>query len=370
MSEFEYLSEGQAASEIRDLVKESRAKAFVKPEVVAEMADMLGSAIRGSKRAAFNLSEAISTSDLALNALLAVVDRETIAAYNELQPVWSQYVSRTTVNDFRAKELWDFYGPNQTLQAVPELTEYPTGSMGGHSDYSIKVAKFGLRYALSFESMINDQVGELADLPNCLARAARESENRMGTGLLTSGNGPRSEFGTADDADLSYDSLKAALETMAQKPYPNGVPVGSQKLVLIVPPALEPTANEILSIREVRVTDGDNTFIQGNALSGAVRVIVDPWLKVLDQNAKVDATWYLVPEPSSPRKSLYMAFLRGHETPELRVKADTGNRIGGGAIDTSEGSFDIDDIQFRVRHFLGSAVTLTRDLYASQGSGS
>ena len=76
----------------------------------------------------------------------------------------------------------------------------------------------------------------------------------------------------------------------------------------------------------------------------------------------------MLPKPTSRRPATFAAFLRGHETPDLRYKADQGQRIGGGNISPLEGSFDIDDIQTRVRHVLGHQTGDPTFTYASYGS--
>jgi hypothetical protein len=62
-----------------------------------------------------------------------------------------------------------------------------------------------------------------------------------------------------------------------------------------------------------------------------------------------------------------MGFLAGHETPDLRVKADTGLRVGGGSVPAEEGSFDTDDIQYRIRHVTGGTTLDPIAAYASVG---
>jgi hypothetical protein len=65
---------------------------------------------------------------------------------------------------------------------------------------------------------------------------------------------------------------------------------------------------------------------------------------------------------------MWAAFLAGHEQPDLRVKADTGFRVGGGAISALEGSFEIDDIQYRGRHIVGNQQADPLFTYCSLGS--
>ena len=50
------------------------------------------------------------------------------------------------------------------------------------------------------------------------------------------------------------------------------------------------------------------------------------------------------------------------------MKSSTGQRVGGGDICPLEGSFEIDDIQYRGRHVLGHQVGDPTFTYVSQGS--
>lgn len=50
------------------------------------------------------------------------------------------------------------------------------------------------------------------------------------------------------------------------------------------------------------------------------------------------------------------------------MKADTGNSLGGGSLSPEDGSFEIDDIQYRVRHVLGGATLDPIATYVSNGS--
>jgi hypothetical protein len=130
-------------------------------------------------------------------------------------------------------------------------------------------------------------------------------------------------------------------------------------------------ARKVLNATEIRSTDDNgNTIIESNYLAGVVQLVVNPWQSVIDQSATAATTWFLVPDPAGPRTALAVGFLRGHDTPDLRVKADTGNSLGGGAIAAEDGSFDDDTIQYRVRHVLGASGVDPITTYASDGSDS
>ena len=60
--------------------------------------------------------------------------------------------------------------------------------------------------------------------------------------------------------------------------------------------------------------------------------------------------------------------LIGEEQPDIRVKRDQGERVGGGAVGIDEGSFNDDTIWYRGRHITGGAATDPIGTYVSTGS--
>jgi hypothetical protein len=353
--------------------------------------DLMESAFRGSRRGMVEFTEALASSDFQA-AVFDVLDREVIDRYEDITPVWTRYVSTTTVRDFRPKKLVDLLGGKAALDIVPELTEYPARDVS-KALYRLTVKKYGGRFAISWEAIVNDDLDEIRNLPENLAVAARDTESRAAAALLTDGNGPNDALFNAtawgrtydDETDtwsggssnlmtgnpaLTIDSLATALATIKARRDPEGRPIMVPKFMLVVPQSLEIQAMRVLNTLEVRVTTGGTQTIEKNYVAGSVELVVDPWLDVLDGGANRATTWYVLPAPSSSRKALFLAHLRGHETPDLRVKADTGSRVGGGAIAPEEGSFDIDDIQYRVRHVAGTAGTDMIATIVSNGSGS
>ena len=75
-----------------------------------------------------------------------------------------------------------------------------------------------------------------------------------------------------------------------------------------------------------------------------------------------------MPKPGARRPASFAAFLRGYESPDMRYKANAGQRLQGGDISPLEGSFDIDDIQTRVRHVLGHQTGDPTFTFASDGT--
>lgn len=338
---------------------------------------LLSNAFQGKWGADKVLAEAFSTSDFTL-AAFATIDTEMLASYDELPSVWRGYTTVTTVNDFRPKRLLDRWRNTIGFEPVPELTEYPAEDSRGNATYSISVAKMGRRFALSWESWINNEaIQELEDLPTVLARQARESEsiNAVSNLIASDRNGVNTGFFKAGNGNaptalpLTLDNLDNVLGAMASKKSAvSGRVIASPDLVVVVPKALERTIQRILAIRTIRKTDANGEQLEFDNYVN-VDYVVEPMLDYWNTGSKAATTWFVLPKPANPvRPALWAAFLRGHETPDLRVKSSTGQRVGGGDISPLEGSFEVDDIQYRGRHVLGHQVGDPTFTYVSNGS--
>lgn len=358
------------------------------PRELTENADRFIAEARAGRKSEREMREAFSTSDFTLSAF-ANIDSETIAQYQELPSVWRTYTTVTTVNDFRPKRLQEKWANQVGLPLVPELTEFPTALQGDHAEYWINVAKYGLRDAISFEAFKNNEaIDELENIPAKYSRAAGELEtinalaNILAVDPKTSlAAGVNTGFfknyttgryaglnTTPANVPLTAANLDAVLQTMALRKSPNnGRLIAQPDMVVVIPKALEFTMKRIQALQSIKIIEGTTESTYSNYLS-TTDFVVEPMLDSINTNAKASGTWFVLPKPNGGRPSMFAAFLRGYETPDLRVKADTGSRIGGGAIAPSEGSFEIDDIQHRVRHIVGRQTGDPTFTYASTGS--
>lgn len=341
---------------------------------MAEADRLLERTFGGDIRASVLLREALSTSDLFKSATGDVLDQQLLAAYQAQTPQWGQFATRTTVRNFKPKRLVDILGGRSSLSQVPELSEYPGGDYKSR-EYFLSVKKFGRMFGFSWESLINDDLDEVRTIPNAYATAASLTEENAALALIAdlSTGAPNTAFfkdytsdtipgpnTTPATAALTTESLAAGITAVKSRKDPDGNLVAPGRLVLVVGPALEMTARQILSATEIRLTSGSRTSVMPNYLAGAVDLVV--------HNRLAGNAWFLLPAPTEARPALAVAFLTGYETPDIRQKADAGQRVGGGAIDPDEGSFDVDGIYYRVRHVVGAGTVDPIHTYASTGA--
>jgi len=356
--------EGPAARRRR--VKERARSDARYRKALSEAKALLNAAWAGDRIASIRVNEAITTSDLFKSAAGEVLDVELLAAYAEVPTQWTKFAARTTVRNFKPKQLRELVGSTATLARVPEHTNYPEAK---HSleERSIQVNKFGEQFGYTFEARVNDEIGELQSVPGGWATKARYTEDDVAIESLANPvtGAPNTAFfnvgnGNLGTGTLTAENLQAAITVVTTKKDENGRLRTPGPLQLVVGPALQFTAERIMNTTEIRTVDGDgNTVITSNPFRGKVTLTV---LANLPGTA-----WFVVPTPQAPRPAFYVAFLAGFETPDLRYKADQGRRVGGGEVSVDDGSFDDDTIYYRCRHIVGGASGDPLFTYASDG---
>lgn len=380
-----------------------------------EFVALMREAGEGKYLAMGKLREAVSSGDFPL-LFQSISQAAMLGQWADLPQQWPAFSSRTTVPDFRPARLvrWDT-GLEQlpdsnggaerhvrALPRIPELTEYPTFNLTTEgSDYFVN--KYGARFPFSWEAFLNDEMNVLQQLPTQMAKWARDTEDVLTTGVLATATGPNPDFFKApgdpgafnfgsmvplgnyifgDSTDpatinppLSLDTLEKAIQQLSMRQI-NGRMVRVQNFVLLVPPSLALTAHEIAQATTyMRVTkDSAGNELRMNVsspIAGRFTVVESQWLPQIDRSATASTTWYLVPAGGTTERgpAIVTAFLRGHETPEVRAMGDTGQSIGGGNISPYQGSFSHDDIQYRVRTIIGAAGIDPSAVAVSKGNG-
>ncbi|HEY3529338.1 MAG TPA: hypothetical protein VGK78_09315 [Nocardioides sp.] len=333
---------------------------------VAEAGRLFVRAYNGDLHAQADLREAMSTSDFPI-LFGDFLNRTLAAQYAARPPVWQQFAARTTVRDFRPQKIIDFLGGAGLLDDVAEYGEYPARSLS-EAELEITVGKKGARLQWSWEMNINDDLGAFQRAPGQLSRGARSTEDHTVTSVLCDASGPKAWLGTPATGALTQDTLNAGLEKLNTAVDTDGNPIDVGTPVLVIPPGQQLVAQQIVHTTEVRQTSASKTTIQaGNGLLTVPQIVVNRWLSSIN-TTNGDTAWYLLPDPNSARPAVFAAFLRGHESPDLRVKADAGMMLGGGQIDPAEGSFERDDIQYRLRHVLGGAQGFDDAVFVSTGA--
>ena len=369
--------------------------------------------------------------DMAAGALGLIQAREAVTSdmlapwfQKTVQPVfekeyaatpttWQKFASEFLLDDFRPVTFYelqrdtsvDFSSKNggknavvDTLPAIPELTPYPTFGYRANGKMVTGPSKHGIRVQFSWEALLNGDWNLLERFPSDAAEMARRTEEAAVYGILWSlnpeaagfnpdvisdANGTVLQAASADgtvllndvkkNAPLSYDSLRAAINQVRRTKVNNRY-VTCNKFALLVPTTLQDAAESILSRDFIEETETKGAvtrkFRVSNPLKATVEVVPSemPLLLGGDNGA---TNWAIAPfgGRTTARQTIMRTGLRGYNKPELRMADDTGKLFSGGSVKATDGSFDNDDAQARVRHITGGAIVNYDGIVASTGKG-
>lgn len=357
-------------------------------EQLAEVAELYGQVLDGNRWSTMRFTEAMSTSDFSF-LFADILDRQILAKYQSAPVTWDRIAKRGRVRDFRTVKRFVVNGGESILSPVKELAEYPAAAVTDAA-YTYSVAKYGRRIGLSWETLINDDLDAFADIPDRLGNAARRSEERFVTALFAAASGPNGTFfssgnkniitsGTLNPA-LSITALQNAFTVLASQLDTDGAPIVIEAVTLVVPPALEVPALNILNATEIITAQGSggassdpgrvDRLTAVNWMRNKVQLVVNPWLPLVSSTANGSSSWYMFANPSIGRPAMEVGFLVGHETPDLFAKQPNATRIGGGGIAPEDGDFESDSIDWKIRHVFGGTLIDPKMAFASNGSGS
>lgn len=345
--------------------------------------------LRGNRYAAVRFSEAMSRTDFSY-LFGDIIDRQMLATYQTTPVQWDQVARRGRVRDFRTVKRFTLDGGNDRLAQVGELAPYPTRAVAdGKYEYAVK--KYGGEIPISWETLVNDDLDALQDLPERLALGARRTEEYFATSLYATSSGPDSTFfsnahlnkinstvggtGVPTNPALSIQGMQYAMQIMAQQVDSTGNPIYVSGVTLVVPPALEVVAMNIINATQVYAGagggdgTGNDQLLVNNWMRNKVKVFVNPWLPIIDTTTG-NSAWYVFADPSVGRPAAEVGFLIGHEAPELRIKSSDSVRLGGGVISPEDGDFEMDAIRYRVRYVLGGTQMDHKSAVCSSGLGS
>lgn len=354
-----------------------------------EVSALYESVLAGNRYAAVRFSEAMARADFSY-LFGDVIDRQMLAIYQTAPVQWNMVARRGRVRDFREVKRFTLDGGNDRLSQVAELAPYPTRAVSD-GKYSYQVKKYGGEIPISWETLVNDDLDALQDLPERLALGARRTEEYFATALYATSSGPDATFfsdahknkinatvggtGVPTNPALSIQGMQYAMQVMAQQVDSTGNPIYIQGVTLVVPPALKVIAMNIINATQIMAGagggdgTGNDQLLVNNWMRNDVRVMVNPWLPIID-TTHGNSAWYVFADPSVGRPAAEVGFLTGHEVPELRIKSADSVRVGGGAIGPEEGDFEHDAVRYRVRYVLGGTNMDHKSGVASTGAGS
>lgn len=276
------------------------------------------------------------------------VRRKIMKEYNRPQlQDWKKVVSDIgSAPDFRTNRRIRIGGFGN-LATVSENGTYQYIDLPTDEEVSYAVEKRGNLYSLSFESMVNDDLGRIKSLFTKVGVAAIQTIYEYVFTTLISDN-PDMDYdsvalfhATSHGANLGSTALAdAALDDrifnmLAQTEQDSGKPLGIRPKYLLVPIELSRVAWEVtratVSTSGARTETVENWFKQ----FAIEPIIVNHWTDATD--------WYMVADPRQ-YPTIELDFLNGREEPEIFVQDQP----------TIGSVFTADKVTVKIRHIYGA----------------
>ena len=285
-----------------------------------------------------------TTSDFA-TALQNVAGKSMRDGYTAAEQTFGPIVRRKTLPDFKAQTLVSLSALSPFL-AVAENAEFKRLTAKDTGD-SFRLGTYGGIFAVTRQTIVNDDAGIFTEIPSELGRLAADLESDTIYALLTTnplmydGNAlfsaPHGNQAAAGAA-ITVDSLSAGRQSMMTQRGEGGRLIGGNyPKYLVVGPNKQTEAEQLMGIIQPAITSSVNPF------AGRLQIIVDPRIP--------GNQWFLLADPLAI-PTLLALFLAGQEEVFL------DSRVG----------FDVDGTEWKGRHDFGGKAIDWRGVYRNAGN--
>lgn len=335
-------------------------------------------AIESNYPGLIRITESHTTSDFPL-LTGDVIDRMMLARYREFPSPWRQFAKVSTVRDFRTVRRIAVDGAEDRWNDIPEQEEVDYAAMS-ETGYSYTPKKYAKAVKISFEALMNDDLDAFTTIPDRLGRGGARTVNHFATSLYVDANGPHASLYTVGNGNivtgnpaLSVMALNTAFSILGAMTDTEGEPIVVEEAILVTPPQLRVTAQNIMNQISVDVVEVGGTANQtvrvNNWIKGNLTHVIDPYIPIVASVADGATSWYLFASPSVGRPALEVGFLQGFAEPQLYQKLANTVRIGG-AVDQMAGDFGTMSQEYKGVVAFGGTRLDPKCTVASEGDGS
>lgn len=252
------------------------------------------------------------------NVLAATYGKFLLQGYTAVEAVWDRIASIRSVSDYKTVTgvrlnggfNFEDVAPSGELKSADATDETRT----------IRAKLTGRMSSITMVDIVNDDLGALTQVPSRLGRGAAVKLNQDFWAEFAANNATfyRAETAAAGNA-LQISSLRTALASYRKLTDPDGNPLGITPSILLVPPELEMTAEELMG-SSVLITGANETRGNVNVFAGRFQVVSSAYLTSA-------TTWWLVANPAE-LPAMEVAFLNGQRLPTVQQADADFNMLG------------------------------------------
>ncbi len=307
--------------------------------------------LKGLLRAAFGAGQnngmirADGFSTMSIPGILSNVANKFLAqGFNAIEDGWREITSIRNVRDFKTNTSYSLTGGFIYEKVGPggELKHATANEL----PYTIRADTYGKMFAITRTDLINDDLGALTQVPMKLGRGAALKLNDVFwteflADITTFYHTNHSNVISSGTSALSSGGLTLALAKFRKQTDPDSLPLGVTPKILLVPPELEITADELVTSMFIN-TGGSSTTDKvpnRNVWAGKFKTVMSSYLSNSAYTGYSTTHWFLLADPQD-LPVIEVAFLNGQQTP---------------TVESADADFDSLGIQMRGYHDFGVA---------------
>jgi hypothetical protein len=248
--------------------------------------------------------------------------------FNYVEGTWREVSSRRSVSDFKQISTYSLTG-GLTYEKVAPGGEIKHGTLGAET-YTNQVDTRGKMIGIDRRDLINDDLNALTGVGRKLGRGAATTLNKdfwtvflNNSSFFTSGRG---NVSTGAGSALAVAGLDAAMQKFLLMTDPDGNLMGVMPRILLAPPALSYTADQLMS-SSLLVSGNTTAAPNANVWAGKFRSLTSAYMQDSTLTGNSSAAWYLLADPNDV-PVIEVAFLNGMETPTVETADADFNMLG------------------------------------------
>lgn len=258
-----------------------------------------------------------STSDFA-NILADVANKSMLKGFSEAPETFPTFTSVGTMSDFKATKRVGL-DAFPSLKQVAEGAEFKYGTIGDHGETAI-LATYGSLFAITRQTIINDDIDAISKVPSLMGRAAKRTVGDLVFAVL-SANAAMSDTVAlfhANHGNLagsasgpSEAAINAGITAMANQTDRSGTArlnIGPK--YLLAPPKYR---SNVLQALNSEYAPDDTDKAGSTKMPRAYNTVKDAAEPIFDARITGDE-WYLLADPNM-HDTLEVGYLDGIETP-------------------------------------------------------
>lgn len=280
-------------------------------------------------RAAFpQVNASFSTLSLP-NILSNVANKFLLDGFMFTEQAWRKIAAIRNVSDFKAVTSYRLSGGFE-YDEVGGDGELKHGKLG-EDTFSNQAKTYGKMFSITRQSIINDDLGALTDVPKRIGRGAGLKLNKVfwlcfldNASFFTAARG---NYDDGSDTALGYDAITLAEVLFLNQTDPDGNPVAIAPRTLLVPPALKSAADTLMKSMEIRDNTANSKTPTQNIHVGKYDVASSVYLSNSTMSGYSTTGWYLLADPNDV-PVIEVAFLNGKQEPTVESADADFNTLG------------------------------------------